>query len=49
MPAPRRAGTKNTASALAQLDWLRVNRPRTYDRVMVAVAELVAALGDASD
>ena len=40
---------KTTTAALAplkQLDGLRTNRPRTYDRLMVALAEIVAAVKD---
>lgn len=44
-PGPRRAGIsdeKETADALEQLNWLRVNRPRTYDQLMIQLAKIVA-------
>lgn len=39
-PTPRRVGTDGTM--LEQLNWLRINRPAAYDRLMKALAELVA-------
>ncbi len=45
-PAKPTAKRKTDATAIEQLNWLRKNRPQSYDQLMAALAEIVAIARD---